>query len=182
MYLEYRDAVSGNVVELKKQIQIPRLANNNVTTLPTRIRNMDVAAQILRLKGQRIVNACADHRNNNGLQELEEEILQEHLQEHPVGKFLLQDIRRLQTLFHEDVLLHTNTLHTDVGLAQPRLAHCPSLLPPTSLNRYSTACASAGSRNHLGYRPESFTPLRRQISDECTQYSLPPPFLSTPKS
>jgi Mg-chelatase subunit ChlD len=166
--IRFIDAATGEPCTIERRFIIPRNDTTTIVAQP-RIRNQDVAIQLLRTEGQRIVTQCANSGQNDGLEALSERIRREGLEEHPVGKCLLDDIQCLQALFRqaqEELVVNVNSEVDEL----PLLSQC---LQPRSVSmaNYVMACATTSVGMATQSPASGTTALRRQLSSECILFS-----------
>lgn len=129
--IRYLDASTGEPVTLERRLNIPRV--NDVPAGP-RPEAADVAVQLLRTEGQQIITRSAETQDATELEALQKKIVEGPYVDHPVGKCLLADIRRL-------LELHAAATRATEALG---LGHLDPMRRQTTCQDYSMACASAG--------------------------------------
>jgi len=161
--IRYMDAATGELCTLERRLIILRTLSSDA--LSNRHRDRDVAAQLLRVDGQRLFNECAHNNNTNGLAEFKQRIVADGLQDHLVAQCLLQDVDKLLEVFGDNDVEQSPQF--ELNLSQRSVSHNSG----SNRRDYQLACVAA--QTSLGSQTTPLRPikLRRQMSEQCSQFS-----------
>lgn len=140
-------------------------------------RNADVAVQLLRVEGQHVITNCARTGTDQGLRELEQRIHSQGLQEHPIGRCLLLDIRNLLDVFAQSQE-QTSDFHSNIEIVETSLrSRGPrrAVTLSASDRTFEMACTNTSTGLATGNNNTLRIPsLRRALSEACASQASQP--------
>jgi len=179
--VRFLDVNTGEPTTIERRINIPRVDSDTVPS--SRVECADVGIQLMRTEGQQTITRCADSGTTEGLTALRDKIMQGPYAAHPVAVCLLADITRLLDLYASAVAMEECECEEEeedgqvhelfASMAAPRMQRSFTQRPQNAAYRLACATTSVSMRTQQNDRTSSVgvPDLRRNLSDECTQYS-----------